>query len=229
MKKPQKTPTPQNNSVDVKAVDKSKAFDVTLSHAQRAAMRRTANATKIDWNKAYEWFMGDASRSYSDVAKEFDVSKRSVEKRATVLDGKGGWTTWAEKRRELGEIAKKEAEDAYRKSIPAREEQHLALYRNMQLATGVKVNMLVSQGDWLVNPKTGKKVKVQEFSARELADAAKALKLSIDGERVILGLSTSVSTIKPGENEKGQGWGELLTMAMKRVAEAEGDDDEPES
>lgn len=233
MKKPQakNQPTKSSDSSQMITVRQSKlkSLDVTVSPALLDARRRSRNATKIDWNVAFAWFLEDASRSYSDVAKQFDVSKRSVERKAFVNNDDGSFETWAERRQRVGDEARKDAEDAYRKSIPAREEQHLALYRNMQVATGVKVNLLVNQGDWLVNPKTGKKVKVQEFSARELADAAKALKLSIDGERVILGLSTSVSTIKPGENEKGQGWGELLSMAMKRVEEAENEDDESQS
>lgn len=218
-----------SNTVAVRRTSKLKAFDATLSPAQMAIKRRVSNAGKVDWNKAFAWFMEDATRSYADVAREFDVTKRSVERKAYVDNDDGSFETWAERRQRVGDEVRKKAEDDYRKSIPAREEQHLALYRNLQLATGVKINLLVNQGDWLVDPKTGKKVKVQEFSTRELADAAKALKLSIDGERVILGLSTSVSTIKPGENEKGQGWGELLLMAQKRVAEAESDEPNDES
>ena len=211
--------------VTVKRDPRTHAVDAVFSHDQIAVRRRVANTGKVDWDKAFAWFMEDATRSYSDVAKQFDVTKRSVERKATVVLENGSWVTWAERRQQVGDEVRKKAEDDYRKSIPAREEQHLIQYRNLQIAVGTKVNMLANQGEWLRN-KEGKKIKVQEFSARELADSAKALQIAVNGERVILGLSTSVSTIKPGENEKGQGWGELLLMAQKRIAEADNDESE---
>lgn len=103
--------------------------------------------------------------------------------------------------------------------MPARNEEHLKQYRNLQIATSSKIAMLANQGQWVINPTTKQKFKMQEFDARQLADAAKALQIAINGERVIMGLATSVATIRPGENEKGQGWGELLAMAMERVAQ----------
>lgn len=188
------------------------------------AKPKGGRASKIDWNKAFEWYIEDHTRSYSDVAKAFGVSTQSVERNATYTytDGekKGSWVTWAERRHELGEIARKKAEEDYKKTAPARSQQHLLQYRNLQIAASNKVAMLAHQGQWLIDPDTGKRIKVQEFDARQLADVAKALKLAIDGERVIMGLPTSVSTIKPGaDDETGKGWGELLALAMKQANE----------
>jgi hypothetical protein len=198
----------------------------TEAKRKKSGTKKRTQAKKIDWDKAYAWFIEDTSRTYKDVAKQFGVSKTSVERNAKVTLDDGSWCTWAERRQMLGDEAQKKAEDEYRKSVPARNEEHLKQYRNLQIATSNKIALLANQGQWVVNPQTGQKFKVQEFDARQLADAAKALQIAINGERVVMGLATSVSTIKPGENDKGQGWGELLVMAMERVAQEEPDDDE---
>lgn len=195
------------------------------THVKAAKPKKKAvTSRKVDWNKAFEYYIEDHTRSYADVAKEFGVAKRTVEQSAkytyTEGDKKGTWVTWAERRQELGEIARKKSEEDYKKTAPARSQQHLLQYRNLQVAIATKVTMLANQGNWYVDPNTGKKIKIQEFDARQLADAAKALKLAIDGERVIMGLPTSVSTIKPGaDDETGKGWGELLMLAMKQANE----------
>ena len=220
---PSKKQSSRSSRPAVKRDDAPKAFDTTLSKAQLDAKRRAIKATKIDWSAAYAWYLEDVTRTYSDVAKQFGVSTTTVERQAKVDNDDGSWMTWAERRLELGEEAKKKAEDEYRKSVPARNEEHLKQYRNLQIATSNKIAMLANQGQWVVNPNTGKKFKLQEFDARQLADAAKALQVGINGERVVMGLPTSVSTIKPGtDSDTGKGWGDLLAMAMARVAE-EGD------
>ncbi len=56
---------------------------------------------------------------------------------------------------------------------------------------------------------------IQSTDASQLANIAKALKIAIDGERVILGLSTAVTAIKPGNDDTDKGWGELLAFAIK--------------
>lgn len=217
-------------NVNAKSFNTKNALIVALKPHVRVKTPPKAKASgtqgrKVDWNKAFEWYIADHTRSYADVAKEFGVVKKTVEQAAkytyTEGDKKGTWVTWAERRQELGEMARKKAEEDYKKSAPVRSAEHLKQYRNLQIAASNKVTMLAMQGQWLVDPNTGKKVKVQEFDARQLADVAKALKLAIDGERVIMGLPTSVSTIKPdADDETGKGWGELLALAMKQASDA---------
>lgn len=163
--------------------------------------------SKIDWQKAYQWFIADARRSYADVAKEFNVSKQSVERNARTTTEDGESVTWAKRRQLLGENAKKRTDDEYRKSTPARTEQHLMQYRNLQIILSAKVTQL-AQGNT-----------IQLTDAAQLASIARALKIAIDGERAILGLATSVSAIKPENDDSGKGWGELLTLALKTASE----------
>jgi transposase len=164
--------------------------------------------SKIDWQKAYQWFIADARRSYADVAEEFGVSKQSVERNARATTEQGELVTWAKRRQLLGENAKKQAEDEYKKSVPARNEQHLLQYRNLQIIISTKVSYIASQS------------KIHETDASQLLSLAKALKIAIDGERAILGLATSVAAIKPDTDDTQGGWGELLALAMKTVEES---------
>ena len=178
---------------------------------------------KWDVDAAYQWYMDDATRSYADVAKQFGIAKQTVENKAkiSITEGeqKGTWVTWAEHRQNLADEARKAMDDERRKSIPYREEQHLLQYRNLQIAVGQKITTIAGEGKWYLDPDTGNRVKIQITDARQLADAAKALKIAIDGERVIMGLSTSVATIKPGEDNKGNGFAELFAMAIQKVSE----------
>lgn len=159
--------------------------------------------SKIDWQKAYQWFIADARRSYADVAKEFNVSKQSVERNARTTTEDGESVTWAKRRQLLGENAKKRTDDEYRKSTPARTEQHLMQYRNLQIILSAKVTQL-AQGNT-----------IQSTDASQLASIARALKIAIDGERVILGLATSITPVTQDSGGVGGGWGELLALALK--------------
>jgi len=216
----------KNSLID--AIRKKQPTQKAAKPAKQAKSKKSGGkrvqSKKIDWNKAFAFYIEDHTRSYSDVAKEFGVTKKSVERNAqyTITEGpeKGSWITWAERRQEVGELARKKAEEDYKKTAPVRSQQHLMQYRNLQVAIALKVNQLANEGEWYVNPTTGKKIKIQSTDARQLADVSKAMKLAIDGERVIMGLPTSVSTIKPGaDDETGKGWGELLMLAMKSANE----------
>ena len=216
---------PVDNAIIIdseKAPKRKRAAAKPKGKSNKVAAKKKGSR-KLDPVKAYDFYFADNTRSYADVAKEFGVAKQTIENIAkiTIKSGpdKGTWKTWAEHRQDLVEEAQKARDVAYRKSAPVRSEQHLLLYRNLQIAVSQKITAIASEGQILVDPATGKKVKVQATDARQLADVAKALKLAVDGERVIMGLPTSVSTIKPGaDDETGKGWGELLALAMKQAA-----------
>ena len=224
---------PNNNSPKPKRKSPVRTKPVKIPAKPNPTLRRQAvdvnvpkqPSKKFRYDEAYAWYMDDATRSYADVAKMFGVSKTTVENRAKVSitegDDKGTWRTWAEHRQALADEARTKMDDERRKSIPYREEQHLLQYRNLQIAVGQKITTLANEGKWYVDPDTGNRVKIQITDARQLADAAKALKIAIDGERVIMGLSTSVATIKPGEDNKGNGFAELFAMAIQTVKDSD--------
>jgi hypothetical protein len=173
---------------------------------------------KVDWNKAYTWFIEDATRSYMDVAKKFNVTKRAVERQAAKVSPDGSKTTWAMRRRLLGEKADKKTEQDHKKSAVARNEQHLMQYRNLQIVISSLIAEIAQQGKVLIDPTTGERIRVSSVDASQLASLARALKTAIDGERVIMGLSTSVSAVKPeSEDGFGKGWGDLLALAVDRT------------
>lgn len=220
------TKHPVDNAIVDNVETKGKAKRAAKPAAKRKSNKVPAKkkgSRKLNQVKAYEFYFADNTRSYADVAKEFGVAKQTIENiaKVTIKSGpdKGTWKTWAEHRQDLVEEQQKLRDAEYRKSAPVRSEQHLMQYRNLQIAVSQKITALAASGEVYVSP-TGKRVKIQDFQARELADVAKALKLAIDGERVIMGLPTSVSTIKPGaDDDTGKGWGELLMHAMKAANE----------
>ena len=124
------------------------------------------------------------------------------------------------RRRLLGEKAGKKTEQDYKKSATARNEQHLMQYRNLQIVISSMIAEIAQEGKILVDPTTGERIRVSSVDASQLASLARALKTAIDGERVIMGLPTSVSAAKPESEEGiGKGWGELLALAISRKEE----------
>jgi hypothetical protein len=204
--KPVKIPTKPNKTL------RRQAVDATIPKQP---------ARKWDVDAAYQWYMDDATRSYADVAKQFGIAKQTVENKAKIVLDDGSWETWAEHRQNLADEARKKMDEERKKSIPYREDQHLLQYRNLQIAVSQKITTIAAEGKWFIDADTGQRTKLQLTDARQLADAAKALKIAIDGERVIMGLSTSVATIKPGEDNKGNGFAELFAMAIQTVKDSD--------
>lgn len=218
-------------AVKAKASKKKKTKKRALKKDDKPKFRRGLEAAPkggsgkrtFDATAAFKWYLEDVKRSYDDVAKEFKVTKKTVENNARVNymdeDGSMVWCTWAERRQALGKIAREEAEKAYIKSSSVRSEKHLEQYRLLQEATTKRISTMLKEGE-VMTDEDGNRMKIMLSSARDLADAAKALKLATDGERVIMGLATAVSTIKPGsDDDTGKGWGELLALALKEAPE----------
>lgn len=172
-------------------------------------------AHKIDWQYAYEWFMEDTTRSYSDVATQFGITKRSVERNAVISLEGGSKVSWTARRRLLGEKAQKNVEEKYKKSTAFRTDQHLLQYRNLQIILSAKISAIAQEGKCYIDPDTKKRIKIHTTDAKQLLDVAKALKIAIDGERTILGLVTSIAAVKPDSSKESGGWGELLALAVK--------------
>ncbi len=104
---------------------------------------------------------------------------------------------------------------------------HGQYYRKMQDlvmqkidALGKGVPLLSSRGKAVLDD-NGKPIMILA-DGFELEKTARALQISINGERVILGLPTTVAALtgKDGE-ELGKGWADLLAQAAKVAANAD--------
>jgi hypothetical protein len=139
---------------------------------------------KVDWEKAKRWYLDDATRSYADVAKQFGVTKRTVE-----LQSKKGDTTWTTLRQDLGETQTANFVSEKQKDLDDTNEQHRKLYQAMQRAGARALSMLTPE----IDEATNKVKKGGTVDARGMQAAANTIKAGIEGERVILGLPIIIS------------------------------------
>lgn len=192
--------------------------------------KRGGQRTVIDWSEARAWFMEDVTRSYSDVARQFKVSKRTVEFHAK-LDGEGNAAekTWAVIRRELGAAATAKHEAGLIDDKAQRAEVHLGYFRELQ-DLGMTKARDMKQGVPLLDKfgqpvlhKDGSPVIVLA-SAVEIQRITRAVQFAVNGERIIMGLPTSVAALtnKDGEDLEG-GWAAMLAAAEQVTRDAAAD------
>lgn len=159
-----------------------------------------AQASKIDWAAARAWYMEDATRSYSMVAEKFGVAKQSVERHATEVGDDGLKTTWASRRRSMGEIANARHEEDLVARAAQRNEEHGNMWREVQEVAISQIRKYKNLGTVIPG---------------DLDRTAKALKIGIDGERVTLSLPTNVNALTGKDGESlGTGWAELIVEAQ---------------
>ena len=127
----------------------------------------------IDWVAAKQYYLESFTRTYADVAEEFKVSSQSVEQ-------KGSEESWVKSRKDLGEKALEEFESNKVVEIAKAKKSHLDKYRILMQIVNLKLVDMSA-------------IKSPDIKASELKSLADALEKAINGERLILGLPTSVS------------------------------------
>lgn len=153
---------------------------------------------KIDWLAAREYYLSDATASYTDVSKKFGVSLKAVKDR-------GAKEGWLELRQNLSEKAYENFQKKLLRTKEAAQDRHLLQFQNLQALINKRVIAISSD-------------KVQD--AQELRRLASALKDSVMGERIVLGLPTSVGSITdPEGNDAIKGFAELVLAARKADSE----------
>lgn len=148
---------------------------------------------KIDWVEAKKYYFSDTNVSYRDVAAKFGVSKTAVENHAT----KEGWP---DLRHQLGELAFEEFKNKLLDQKSQASERHLLQYRNIQSLANKAIAVLDKNSyardtkGRLVLDEDGRPIPAPP-DPYDLKALAQTLKVSIDGERVVLGLPTAVTGI----------------------------------
>lgn len=180
--------------------------------------------TKIDWFEARKRYLSDTTIGIREIAKEFGVARTTVERRAK----SEGWT---ELRQELGEKAFNELTEKLVATKVSANDRHLHHYQNLQALANRSIKemdegtiLLDRKGNPLYERLKDGTVRVirRPINTFELEKLAKAVKTAIDGERVILGLPTSVSALT--DNEGNSPWSGLAALAKeadKVIAEYE--------
>lgn len=145
-------------------------------------------ASKIDWIEARKYYLRDNTVSYRDVAEKFGVSKKAVETHASV-DG------WAFLRQSLGERSIQRVEAEIVDKNTEINEKHGRHYRNAQALVS---NLLIVASNTLkkkIEEKGADNLTIYEegiITPARLKYLVESMKIAIDGERVTVGLPTSV-------------------------------------
>lgn len=176
----------------------------------------------IDWYEARKLYLSDSTESYSTIAKKFKVSKKAVEDRAKK-------ESWANLRQDLGEKAFNDFTTKLLDTKTEAQNRHLQHFQNLQgLANRSIMEMAETnffrdkKGNLItIADKNGKERPIpRPINPFELEKLAKALKDAINGERVVLGLPTSVSALT--DTDGGNVWGgfsDMIKAAEKVLAE----------
>jgi len=171
----------------------------------------------IDWYEARKRYLEDSTLSYEDIAKEFGTSKTAVGNRAKAED-------WTSLRQDLHEKAFSKFTEKLLDEKSSANNRHLTHWQNLQaLANNSIVDMAERsferdrKGHLILID--GKPVP-RPINTFELEKLAKALKIAIDGERVVLGNPTSVSALSdPEGNSVWSGFSDMVKAAEKVLSE----------
>lgn len=134
-----------------------------------------AAPAKIDWFQVRKDYIQDASVSYNDLALKYGVSQRAVQERGT-SEG------WPELRKSLAEKAFMQFQSNLLGQKSKAQERHLLNWQNLQALANRRIQEVAEAKKTMVD-------------AKELKDLAATMKMAIDGERVVLGLPTTVGAL----------------------------------
>lgn len=181
-----------------------------------------AGPKKVDWYEARKVYLSDNTISYSDIAKKFGVSKKAV----TDIASKESWPSL---RQDLSEKAFNEFTQKLLDTKSEAQARHLQHFQNLQgLANRSIMEMAETnffrdkRGNLVtIKDKDGKERPIpRPINPFELEKLAKALKDAINGERVVLGLPTSVSALTdPEGGNVWSGFSDMIKAAERVLAE----------
>jgi outer membrane protein OmpA-like peptidoglycan-associated protein len=159
------------NTLDKLQVQKE-TEDAEKAHEEEEEKKNPQTGPKgIDWVAAKQYYLNDCKVKYADVAKKFMCSTQSVEVH-------GNYENWVALRKELGERAMAAFEERKVNEIASANELHLKSYNRLLKIALFHLNSAVTNPD---------------YSPKDLKALADVLEKAANGERLVLGLPTSVS------------------------------------
>lgn len=155
-----------------------------------------AQKTKVDWIDARQTYLADETVSYADISKQYKVSLTTVKER-------GAKEGWPKLRQNLTEKAFDNFQKKLLKTKEQAQDRHLQQFQNLQALINKSIMAIAKQ---------------EQPDALELRRLSGALKDSVMGERVVLGLPTNVGSITdPEGNDAFKGFAEAFAAAEKVV------------
>lgn len=184
--------------------------------------KATARKTKVDWLIVRKEYLTDSTSSYRTLAKKYGVALKTLQDRAT-REG------WSELRQDLSEKAFNEFTQKLLDTKSEAQNRHLQHYQNLQALANRSIQEMAEHSYYtdkkgnliLLEDKNGKPTPVpRPLNPFALEKLAKALKDAINGERVVLGLPTSVSALTDSEGGNvWSGFSDMVKAAEKVLAE----------
>ncbi len=172
----------------------------------------------IDWYEVRKEYLQDSSITYELLAKKYKVSKTTIGNKALAEN-------WTELRQDLNEKAFTKFTEKLLDTKSSANSRHLQHWQNLQaLANNAIIDMAerryyTNKAGHLVLDKDNNPIPtpINTFALEKLA---KALKDAINGERVVLGLPTSVSAITdPQGNSVWSGFSDMVKAAEKVLSD----------
>ena len=156
--------------------------------------------TKVDWQEVQKEYITDSTASYAHLAEKYGVARKTLQERATREQ-------WPKLRQELADKAYDKFTEKLVDEKSQAQSRHLTQYKNLQVLASRALSGM-SEGSIVV---------------ADLEKVARTLKLAIDGERVVLGMPTTVSAIS--DPQGGDVWIGLagLIAGADRVLEEHGE------
>ncbi len=145
--------------------------------------------TKIRWTDAQKDFLSDPTLRYKDIAEKYGVSLTAVKQRG-VKEG------WHELRSDLSKKTIQQVETKLIDRNSEINERHGTIFRNLQQLAGTKLTIAFRQIERLIKEKGIDNISIYDnkmISQRDLKDLVEAYTGAINGERITVGLPTSIA------------------------------------
>lgn len=180
--------------------------------------KAVARKTKVDWLVVRKDYLSDATNSYASLAKKYGVALKTLQDRAT-REG------WSELRQDLSEKAFSDFTQKLLDTKSEAQSRHLQHWQNLQALANKSIidiaerNYFTNKAGHLVLDANNNPIP-RPINTFELEKLAKALKIAIDGERVVLGIPTSVSALSdPEGNSVWSGFSDMVKAAEKVLSD----------
>jgi hypothetical protein len=180
--------------------------------------KKVGSHGNVDWFAARQDYLLDNTISYADIAKKYNCTKNAVLARAKSEN-------WPELRRSLAETAFEDFKLKLLDQKAQAQSEHLISYQNMRALANRAVvemsrhhyardrygNLITTKlKDGTIEPVPA------PMNPFELEKLAKALHQAIVGERIVLGMPSSVSAITDGKGDDVfKGLSDLLAAAKE--------------
>jgi hypothetical protein len=150
--------------------------------------------TKIDWQKARKDYVSDTSLTYQDIADRYNCSLKAVKK-------VGSRDSWREGREAIIQRANEKVQENVADQLAEVNERHTNTYKNMQALGLSQLNIALTEVRRLQKEADDQGVPLSInkdgiIGQQRLKFLGDFLKVAMDGERITLGLPTSVSVSK---------------------------------